>query len=319
MIPQIYTTHINSLTTDFKASSIIAAILEEGEMQDDLVEIVPSGPDRSVYAKEIKGVEHYYSETLMQDRVVIKVNREGFYDMLPEGLFHRIPKYKDRMTKEEMIAHVRERREEEKFARQFFMPFEAALYHLRMLLDLYENRLDKRSSYRDLAKLFVPLWPEFATLDNEQCIVWMHLIPYIPHKRNDLSFLESAIEALFNVRGKVICQTQCTIKTEIPPAHQFALGNGYLGVDTIIGRHFMHQEDKVRILMGPAPIEKLLCFLPQQSNRRTLDTLCHYLLPIDTAVELQLSYLPGDRVGSLGKDSKYALLGYTAHLSIDQD
>lgn len=316
---KINSAHINSLTTDFKAGSFVAAILEEGEVGDDMVEIIPSGPNRSTYAKEISSVEHYYSDILMQDRVLVKVNREGLYDMLPEGLFHRIPKYKEQLTKEEMMADVREWREEEKFARQFFMPFEAALYHLRMLLGFYENRLDKKSSYHDLAKLFTPVWPEFARMDNEQCIVWMHLIPHIPHKRNDLSFLKSVMEVLFNVRAEIIQQSQHPVRESIPLNQQFSLGEGQLGLDTIIGDHFTDYEDRVCILIGPLQTEKLVSFLPQGPGRKMLDMLCAYLLPVETLVELKLSCMPEERVGSLGWDSKHSLLGYTAYLSGEED
>lgn len=312
------TAYVNSLDTDFKASSFVAAMLEEEILEEGMVEIIPSGADRSAYAKDIKSVDHYYSESLSQDRVLIQVNREGLYDMLPEGLFHRTPKYKERLTKEEMIGDVREWRKEEKSARQFFMPFEAELYHLRTLLDCYENRLDKRSSYDDLAQLFAPVWPEFSTLDNEQCIIWMHMIPQIQHKRNDLPFLESIIEVLFDVQATVAQELPYPAQISIPPKQQVSLGKGHLGVDTIIGSHFTDYQDRVIIHIGPLATEKLTCFLPSGAARKLLDMLCHYLLPVQSHVELKLLCLADERIGSLGRESKHAVLGYTAHLSFEQ-
>ncbi len=305
---------LNDTDTDFKATVRVAELLENGELEEDEVAILPAGPMRSAYARDMKGSSFYYSDQLLHEKVLVEVNREGLYDMLPEGLFHVTPAHGNGSTEQEMISDVRLRREEELHARRFFMPFEAALYHMRTLLEWYENRLDKRSSYDDLALLFAAEWEEFAYLDNEQRIVWMHLLPLIQHKRNDLPFIEALLSVLFNVPVSVRRLAAVPVQVDIAPAQRAKLGGGPLGSGTIIGRSFADQQDVTGIQVGPLPAAKLLEFMPGTSNRRLIDRLTAYLLPVTTAVKVILPGLTADRIARLGKESIYGVLGYTAYL-----
>lgn len=314
MSANIIAEHINALDTDFKATSLVATLLDEWQLAEDMVEIIPNGPDRSSYAKEIAGVESYYSDTLMRERLLVRINREGLYDMLPEALFHKVPKYKEQLTKEEMMSDIRERREEEKLARAFFMPFEAALNRMRTLLVLYENRLDRKSANMSLASLFLPLWPELVDLNEEQRIIWMHMMPLIPHKRNDLFFLESVINTLFNVQAAVSYDTECMVNVPIPSLQQGVLGKGCLAIDTFLGRSFSDIDVCVNICIGPEPVDKLLAFLPHRQNRKILQVLCGYLLAMDCKWDLTFSFLSNEQIAFLGGDNKHAVLGYTTHL-----
>lgn len=304
----------NDLNTDYKVISKAAELIENGEFDTDQIAVLPIGGRQSAFAKDIGKHSFYYSESKRKNCLNIEVNREGLYDMLPEGLFHLPPTGSSGFSEEEMIADVQLRRTEEKDARKFFMPFEAELNYLRTILELYENRLDKRTSYNDLTRIFCAEWKEFELLDNEQGIIWMHLLPLINERRNDLAFLSQLLSLLFKVPVQVQLNSSGIKKAAILEKMQFKLGGGKLGVDTIIGDNFISDEEEIIISIGPANTDKLVHFMPGTANAYIIDLAVSYLLPIESEVNIDLLPDSKNQIGTLGADSNNSFLGFTVYL-----
>lgn len=305
---------LNDFDTDFKAVVKVAELFEKGEYSTDQIVVLPIGAKQSAYAKDINKVSSYYSENKLKDCFLIEVNREGLYDMLPEGLFHNPPARSSGFSEQQMINDVQLKRNEEKEARRFFMPFEAELNYMRTLLEWYENRLDKKTGYNDLSMLFGVEWKEFEYLDKEQSIVWMHLLPLIQQKRNNMEFLGQLLAVLFNIPVEVVVNPSAKISTPIEEIMQFKMGQGALGIDSVIGDSFESIEEEMQIHIGPADAEELINFMPGTPHSRLLDIVISYLVPVETEVKVELVTSEEHRVGSLGADSANSFLGYTVYL-----
>ncbi|MBB6498427.1 type VI secretion system baseplate subunit TssG [Pedobacter cryoconitis] len=304
----------NELNTDFEAIAKAAELIESGEFQTDQISILPIGAKQRAYAKDISNFSFYYSDSKRKECLTIEVNQEGFYDMLPEGLFHLPPTGSAGLSEEEMVEDVQLRRAEEKDARKFFMPFEAEVNYLKTVLQLYENRLDKRTTYNDLTNIFTAEWKEFELLDREQSIIWMHFLPIIHQKRNDLKFLGQLLTVLFKIPVKVILKSTNVKEAPIDDELQFRLGSGALGINSIIGSSFLTDEEEVQINVGPAPISKLVNFMPGTAHAHLIDLAVSYLLPVETEVSTYLIADEQNKIGSLGVESDNAYLGYTVYL-----
>jgi type VI secretion system protein ImpH len=305
---------LNDLDTDFKATVKVAELFENGDFERDQVTILPVGARQSAYAKDINGFSSYYSEGMMKDCFIVEVNREGLYDMLPEGLFHVTPMRSSSLSDLEMMADVQLRRNEERDARKFFMPFEAELNYMRTLLEWYENRLDKKTSYNDLSLIFGAEWKEFEYLDNDQRIIWMHLLPVIQQKRNDTCFLSELLSVLFNIPVRVILNPSAITAMPIDESMQFKMGRGALGIETVIGADFLSGREEVYIHIGPAEGVKLIRFLPGTPYAHLIDTVVSYLMPVETAIKVELLSKPENKIGALGADSSNSFLGFTLYL-----
>jgi len=304
----------NDLDTDYKAITKAAELLEHGDFEADQIAVIPVGARQSAFAKDIIGTSSYYSESKRKECLTIELNREGLYDMLPEGLFHQPPTGSSGFSEEEMIADVKKRRAEEKSARRFFMPFEAELNYFRTILELYENRLDKRSSYDDLTRIFRAGWKEFELLDNEQGMIWMHLLPLIHARRNDLEFLGEILSLLFKVDVRAELKVRYDRKAPIAERMQLKLGEGSLGINTIIGSTFTDDAEEIVISIGPADTDLLVSFLPGTANAYIIDLAVSYLLPVQTEVSVALVANQANRIVALGAESNNSYLGYTAYL-----
>lgn len=304
----------NDLHADFKATTKVAELLENGDIGKDNIAILPVGPARSAYAKDINGYSSYYSENLLKDCLIVEVNREGLYDMLPEGLFHGAPARSAGLSEVEMIADVQLRRTEEKDARRFFMPFEAELNHMRTLLEWYENRLDKKTTYNDLSMIFGAEWKEFDMLDNDQRIIWMHLLPVIQQKRNDTHFMGKLLSVLFNIPVQVTLHPAAVIQVPVDEGMRCKMGNGALGVDAVIGNSFATEGAEINIKIGPADAGRLLAFLPGSQQAQLIETVMAYLAPVETSIKVDLITSQENRIGSLGPGSVNSILGFTVYL-----
>lgn len=304
----------NDLDTDYKAITKAAELIEKGDFEADQISVVPMGARQSAFAKDIIGHSFYYSDSKRKECLNIEVNREGLYDMLPEGLFHLPPTGSSGFSEEEMIEDVKKRRAEEKNARKFFTPFEAELNYLRTILELYENRLDKRTSYNDLTRIFCAEWKEFELLDNEQGIIWMHLLPLIHARRNDLVFIGEVLSLLFKIPVTAQLKMQHIRKAPIAEKMQLRLGEGGLGINTIIGSSFISDEEEIVISIGPADTDQLVNFMPGTPNAYIIDLAVSYLLPVEAEVSIELVANEVNRVAALGAGSNSSYLGYTVYL-----
>jgi hypothetical protein len=304
----------NELFTDYKAVAHAADLIERNVIEADRIEIIPIGPDKRAFAKDIENSNTYYSEKRRHDRIRINTNREGLYDMLPEGLFHRPPTGSAGMDEESMIMDIRDRREEEKQARLFFTPFDAEINHVRIMTELYENMLDKKTTYSDLSQIFEFGWDEFNLLNKEQSIIWMHLLPEIQQKRNDIDFVSKVLTALFNLPIAIIDATANVTPIKIADDLQMQLGSSALGIDTIIGDSFMPEHEAFNINIGPTSPKELVNFIPGQKNRAILDMAISYLMPVDAEVNVELLTATDFQETVLSEIGESAYLGYTVYI-----
>lgn len=304
----------NELFTDYKAVAHAADLIERNIIDADRIEIIPNGADKRAFAKDIEDSGSYYSEKRRQTRIRITTNRESLYDMLPEGLFHRPPTGSAGMDEESMIKDIRDRRDEEKHARLFFTPFDAEINHVRIMTELYENMLDKKTTYSDLSQIFEFGWDEFNLLNKEQSIIWMHLLPEIQQKRNDIEFVSKVLTALFNLPIVLVDATFHLAPVKIADDLQMQLGTSALGIDTIIGDNFTSDSEAYHINIGPTTPQELISFIPGEKNRAILDMAISYLMPLDAEIRVEMITASDYQETLLTENGESAYLGYTVYI-----
>ncbi|WDF54404.1 type VI secretion system baseplate subunit TssG [Mucilaginibacter sp. KACC 22063] len=304
----------NLIDTDFKAAAFAASLIDRGAADTEQIMILPKGPMKRAYAKEIAEVSAYQSEYRNRTMTLIEVNREGLYDMLPEGLFHKPPASSVMITEEEMVKDIKERREQEKNARLFFAPFEAELNRLRTLIELYEIRLDKKTEYNELVNIFLTEWKEFKCFTNRQMIILMHVLPVIHEQRNNLPFISDVLSIMFDVDFRL--EYHMTINSTL--AAQSALletriGSGTLGVNFIAGSVY-EPEEELLITIGPVTSGQMLTFLPGTAAAEALEVLLNYLVPLGTATTTKFEVDPDYQKFVLGLGEDNACMGFTTYL-----
>jgi type VI secretion system protein ImpH len=304
----------NRLDTDFKAAAIAAAMIEQGAAPASQVMILPAGPDKRAYGKDIAGITAYSSIYRDRRMTLIRINREGLYDMLPEGLFHRPPASSIMMDEEDMVKDIKDRRESEKQARTFFAPLEAELYHLRTIIELYENRLDKKGEYDELVNIFFKEWAEFRCFTNKQMLILMHVLPVIHERRNDLPFITGVLDIMFGVTFNLEYKlTSAARSTREAPQQPTRLDGNVLGVNFVVG-NIDEPEEELLITMGPLTAQQMLDFLPGTRHSEALSVLLGYFVPMQSGTRTQFVIGPEYQKVVLGSTSENSCLGFTTFL-----
>lgn len=304
----------NDLSTDFKAVTLAAEMIEQKIVNAEQLIISPLGARKRAYSKEIAGFSKYESVYRGREITSIQINREGLYDMLPEGIFHRPPASSLMIDEEQMIKDIVQRREEEKEARNFFAPMEAELYRLRTAIEIYESHLDRKNEYDDLINIFLKEWKEFKCFSKQQMVIFLQVLPVIHEHRNDIAFISSVFKMMFKLDVQL---EYVTVDMEIPPeiaeAMDTKIGQGTLGVNFIAGRA-SGKEEELRITIGPASADQILNFLPGSAFANAMDVMLSYFIPLQTSVSTKFVMEASSQKMVIGDEASNSCMGYTTYL-----
>lgn len=298
--------NLNNFDTDYKAAVLAAELVEAG-FDLDLLFIWPAGSSRRNFSKDVQAVEWHTPANGLRSMLCIKSSREGLYDMLPEGLFHQPVPYSSTRTTEEIIDQIKRYKEEEKQARKFFLPLEAEINRFRILIEMRENKIDKKNIYDDLLKIFHPGWEIFSLLDQQQANIFLHMLPFLHEAKSDLGKLTHLLQLLLQMPAEISFE---------PAGAQHAApgsrtGECTLGVDMICGEYFDEGDEAMVIRIGPVSAAAALQLFPGERLEKIVRWLVAYFVPAETTVHLQTDILPEERRAVL---NEAAVLGYTAFL-----
>ena len=303
-----------NLDTDYKAEVIAAEMVENGVPADRII-IVMLGAMKRTYRKDVEEIAEENSDFDNKEYYLVKTTREGLYDMLPEGVFHSPTSHKSAKTEKEIIDSIKQRRAEERSARLFFLPFEAAINSLYLQMALYENVLDKRSDYNELVKMFSGQWEIFKYFDVRQADVFLHILPLIHDVRDNHEIIREIFELLFLVPVKIKLHRRTSLKPLEPIIS--TLSDCRLGINFTTGNAVYDSgEDEILINIGPMDSKKFSYFMPGETGNKILEMLCDYLLPVNVDIVTKFELDVKDRCTRLAdKDNvNSSTLGVNSYL-----
>ncbi len=266
----------NTLESDYKAEVVAAHLVEQGYDPAKII-LTRLGDDRRGFGKDIEALSLYFSEYDQTDFLQIQANREGIYDILPEGVFHQTINRKLNKDKEEMIDEIKIHREEEFFARRFFRLFEIELDQVLTDIALLEIAFDKRITHPDYVYIFRSFWPVLDLLDREQAVLFLHIIPILQRIRNSNASIEEALALILHV--PVSLEPIILEKKETSNEFESRLGKSRLGLDLITGNTFNDGQYDLKVRVGPMSAIKMKDFLKNEKYDRILSDLCRLFLP----------------------------------------
>ena len=268
----------DNFDTDYKAE-VIAAELINNSVPAEQIMILLLGPGKRPFRKDVDSVKDDISDYNNKEYTLITTHKEGIYDMLPEGLFHSPAVPKSATTQKEIIDSIKKHRVEERNARRFFLPYEAAINHMRIQLALYESRLDKGAHHTELVDIFKGYWKIFEYLDTKQSDIFLQVIPLIHDIRDDYTIAATIFELIFSLPVQIGSRHRGPVKHTGPAFSN--LNDTILGINFTTGNEFFDEgEDEIIVTIGPIDNGQLRQFMPGEWNHKILNLLCDYLLPV---------------------------------------
>ena len=304
----------DSFDSDFKAE-VIAAELINNHVPAEQIMIMSLGSRKRAFRKDVDAVTDEVSDYNNKEYTLITTHKEGIYDMLPQGLFHTPALPKSATTQKEIIDGIKKHKVEERNARRFFLPYEAAINHLRIQMALYETRLDKGAHHTQLVDIFKGYWKIFKYLDTNQSNIFLQVLPLIHDIRDDYTIAATIFELIFALPVKITSHHPGPVKNANPVFS--SLNNTRLGIDLTTGNEvFDNGEDEINVIIGPINNKQLKLFMPGTANSKILELLCDYMLPVHIDITTQFELFDADKTTRLAdKENDYnSTLGLSTYL-----
>lgn len=305
----------NILDTDFKSEVIITSLIEQG-CDPELIQILREGIARRAVSKDVEKVYRKYNDEDFKEYIHVHTNREGIYDMLPEGIFHKSTykrSYKDVETDtEKALEEIRAHREQEFFARRFFQVFEQVVDHTLVKINQTEIRYDWTSSNREFTDLFIQYWQVLKRLEHRQAVAFMYVMPLLSSIRLDMEEISESLSFILDVPVRIE-------KIKLPAKKadsifESRLGEARLGVDFVLGNAFDDGINDIKIIIGPISAETMRNYLETANGYVVLEMLCDIFLPSHAFVEKDFIIDPKDCEFILSDDTHTTYLGINSFI-----
>lgn len=281
---------VKNVFYDIKAEAIIADLVENGLNPDDFIAI-EKGIFKRRYSRDIDSINTLKLENT-QSLLAFYLNRDGLYDSLPEGLFHERSS-KNSEEKQQTSKESKRLKQEEKAARNFFLPFENEIIRQRVLLELEERKILSHFSEQLFGDIYPELWNIHQAL-NRKYVYKMVLLLHFAYKiAGNLQLTEQCLESILEEK----VQIELIPNTEVDPSkseitnekkQNCKLGHGELGVDFVCGDHYDDFGKTMEFSIGPLKNTKVAEYLENGALAKFLNCFFDYFVPIDFDVNTKI-------------------------------
>jgi hypothetical protein len=298
---------VNGLYTDFRGDVIAAGMVDNGIDEDRLVIFRQNG-DASMTDKDIDIIDRLPDMNgKEEDSIMIRTNRPGIYDRLPEALFHS-GAGPGNCNRDSILETFRRQHREEAFARKFFSLYETEIDRSRIDLSLAELGYDRPGKYRASANTLGRLWPVIRLMDSRTAILFCRTLPHFYRIRNRYAQIAAAMSLITGFSVSIRLHRK---KTALP-VKNLSLGNMKLGSTSTLRGHQTENYAAVRI--NASSEEAIRNLLPGASGRLIIDTLLEMLMSVDIPYETILRQQSEVSVSRLGDRMHPCLPGVNAKL-----
>ncbi len=304
----------DTFDADFKAE-VIAAEMIDNNVPAEQIMILMLGSRKRSFRKDVDSVTDEISDYNNKEYTLITTHKEGIYDMLPQGLFHSPTLPKKATTQKEIIDNIKKHRIEESNARRLFLPFEAAINHLRIQMASFESRLDKGAHHNDLVNLFKNHWEIFKYLDTAQSDIFLQVLPLVHDIRDDYESAATIFELILSVPVKITGRLQGQLRSANPVFS--SLNDTQLGINFTTGNAaYDGGEDEIVVTVGPINNEQLKQFMPGTKKNKILEMLCDYLLPVHVDINTDFELYDTEKIMRLADKENFSnsTLGLSTYL-----
>ncbi|NDV64662.1 hypothetical protein [Bacteroides sp. 224] len=300
--------NINSLYSDFRSHIIVAGLVDNGFDEDDILLMRNDGAARET-DKEIVSVRLKDSDDDGEKKkkiLVLKTNRPGIYDNLPETLFHSGIGLKN-YNKENVLDTVKRQQEEERLIRKFFSLYEAEIDRAKVEIGRTELEYDRTGKHRSFVEAFSRFWTVIKDMDSQTATLFTLTIPHISEIRNRYDKTAQAISMIMGYDVSIQCGIRkIHIGTKSPK-----LGIMKLGVNSVLRKDIKEKYAEVKINVPEKSVRDLL---PQTSGRKIVEILLETFIPANVSCEISLCPTKEAFTSRIGNKNNPCILGVNAKL-----
>ncbi|WP_162418456.1 type VI secretion system baseplate subunit TssG [Cyclobacterium roseum] len=301
---------INHGPADLKAESIVVLAMGKGLVQEDFA-IASESSRRRPYSKDV------LSPGLEEDRhrkafLQLELSRDGWYDHLPEGLFHQpVQSGVPGLSAGEMAAEYVQNKQIELENRRFFRPFEQAFYEERVSLESEEFQLLKGLNTGTLNDFFMEFWgidPAFPS----RCVTpFIEMLPQVHKINGDPDLLAQCLEKIIQEPVEVKVTNEARQETLSDGFNE--LGHSRLGSDLTLGNLFWEESPCYHFSIGPLQHSRVEDYLEKGIQHSFLKVFNDFFLPVEAGELTQIKVSEKEMTNIL-EPHQAPILGYSFEL-----
>lgn len=230
---------LKSVYHNLKAEVIVAEIQKNSKLTLDNITVRSQSAFKRSYRRDILNIGN-----IEDDIININLSRNGLYDHLPEGLFHKIHADKSKKS----YAEIRKTYKlEEKESRHFFLPLENEFFNQKLNIENKEQEL--LNNFLNLDDDFlISFWKVDKSIPKKYLLKLLRLLPYCYKIAGNLELTKLYLEKILN--KKVTIKKKNILKK----INQ----NGLNEVEHILGTSFTLHDEYHTVLFPTLEVEIVL-------------------------------------------------------------
>lgn len=302
---------VNRLYTDFRGDVIAAGAVDNGFEADKVIVLRRSGTEHQT-DKEIDSVEYKLDyEGNGNDVLLLKTNRRGIYDNLPEGVFHTSLGLRNQ-SKETIVNDIRRQHKDEFHIRRFFSLYEAEVERVRVDVRLAELRYDRPNKHRSFVDTLSRFWPTIRQMDTQTAVLFARSIPHLSDIRNRYGDIARAMTTIIGQPIRITLEQQ----RQPYPLKYPRLGAMRLGVNSVLRGNL--SEPCAVVTIKPAA-QAVKAFLPQAARYRIVEALLEIFMPEGVNYWIVVRPERPAYTSRVGDRTAPAYLGVNARLKVREE
>ncbi|PID68427.1 MAG: hypothetical protein CR968_01795 [Flavobacteriia bacterium] len=257
---------LNTVYENIKAESLIIELQKAGAIEDEFVIHNKSSFKRG-YRRDVLA-----QKQLDDSKLLLELSRDGIYDSLPEGVFH-----KNNENQNTSYNYKRQqKKKEEENSRLFFSPIENELFGQSIKVEKNEQKL-LEDFYNTNNDFVLKFWNLDNHRNNKYILKMIKLLPHCHKISGDLNLIRLSLQKILNNEVQI---TKSFRNLDIKPKK----GKEVLGVNTITKTPKLNVAVPfIEVGIGPVSIDYF-----KKNHEIIMDFLkifYNYFLPLELQVE----------------------------------
>ena len=185
---------LKSFHTDINAEVIVSEILANTSLDLEDIVVQNQSTFKRSFRRDILEIG-----PIVEDTLPIYLSRNGLYDQLPEGFFHKVDKSNGNSSFSEMRKTFKD---EEKEARHFFSPFENEFFLQQLRIEKNEQALTQNVlTLKD--EFFKDFWKINANIPKEYLQKFFKFLPHSSKLAGDIELARICLEKLIELQVEI--------------------------------------------------------------------------------------------------------------------
>ncbi|GEQ86169.1 hypothetical protein ULMS_16770 [Patiriisocius marinistellae] len=270
---------LNTLYENIKAEVIVGELEKNSEaIATDFI-IQNKSTFSRPYRRDILNID----SLINTEKITLNLSRNGIYDTLPEGFFHKPQAKQDA---EDYLAKRKQFQEQEQEARTFFSPIENEFFYQKFQIEKKEREL-LNDFYNLNDNFLIEFWDLDTSIPSEYRLKLIKLLPYNYKIAGNFELTRRCLEEILNVP---VLFKEMYSNSQEKKKNNSRSNQLILGVDTILDSEnnaIFYPE--LNVTIGSIPTDKIDDFISKDGVRKFIILFFEYFIPIEIQVIIKFT------------------------------